>query len=140
MSRISYSIAPSSDPFNIFTINGTGHIQLGRYLDREHQRIHTIKIIATDGGSPARSATCSLLVKVTDINDNPPYIKRPSQALLQENDPPRIVTELIFGDEDDWAAGHGPPFHIAMDGEADPDIKNSFKINFNPGIVFCYIT
>ncbi|XP_078532937.1 protocadherin Fat 4 [Lissotriton helveticus] len=57
-----------------FTINpSTGQIISSALLDREARENYTLVVVATDGGSPhAMSSSTSVLVSVTDVNDNPP--------------------------------------------------------------------
>lgn len=61
-------------PSNTFTIDDqTGEIHLTRELDYEQQREYLLVVSAEDLGTPARlSSTMSLVMKVKDVNDNPP--------------------------------------------------------------------
>lgn len=58
-----------------------GGVSLRRVLDREGEAAHRVLVLAVDGGEPARTATATLLLTVTDVNDNPPHVSGP--ALLQ---------------------------------------------------------
>uniref|UniRef100_A0A8C5P425 FAT atypical cadherin 4 n=1 Tax=Jaculus jaculus TaxID=51337 RepID=A0A8C5P425_JACJA len=68
---ISYSIIGGNSPF---TINpSTGQIITSALLDRETKDNYTLIVVATDAGSPeSLSSSTSVLVTVTDVNDNPP--------------------------------------------------------------------
>lgn len=57
-----------------FTINpSTGQIITSALLDRETKENYTLVVISSDAGSPeALSSSTSVLVTVTDVNDNPP--------------------------------------------------------------------
>ena len=47
-------------------------------LDREVQDLHQLKIVAEDGGSPARTGSVLVDVVVTDVNDNGPQFTKNS--------------------------------------------------------------
>ena len=49
-----------------------------RALDREFEDRHTLKLIAYDGGVPAKSATATVVVTVLDSNDHSPVFDRPN--------------------------------------------------------------
>ncbi|XP_071987316.1 cadherin-23 isoform X2 [Engystomops pustulosus] len=64
--------------FEIRLTNDTyGEIFLMKSLDRELQEVHTLKIQASDNGSPPRRTDFTLTVNVIDVNDNPPIINSP---------------------------------------------------------------
>lgn len=57
-----------------FTINpSTGQIITSALLDREAKENYTLVVVSSDAGFPEPlSSSTSVLVSVTDINDNPP--------------------------------------------------------------------
>lgn len=57
-----------------FTINpSTGQIITSALLDRETRENYTLVVVSSDAGSPGPlSSSTSVLVTVTDVNDNPP--------------------------------------------------------------------
>ncbi|XP_075697796.1 cadherin-23 isoform X1 [Rhinoderma darwinii] len=64
--------------FEIRTTNNTyGEVYLVKPLDRELQEVHSLKIQASDKGSPPRRTDYTLTVNVMDVNDNPPVIDSP---------------------------------------------------------------
>ncbi|KAM4702929.1 cadherin-23 [Rhinophrynus dorsalis] len=64
--------------FEIRTTNTTyGEVFLIKTLDRELQEQYTLKIQASDSGSPPRRTDHTLTLNVLDVNDNPPIIDRP---------------------------------------------------------------
>ena len=63
--------ATESVPFSILDPS-TGIITLTNSLDFEVETQYQVAVIAFDLGSPSLSATASLIVQVTDVNDNPP--------------------------------------------------------------------
>uniref|UniRef100_A0A8C7B7C3 Cadherin domain-containing protein n=1 Tax=Neovison vison TaxID=452646 RepID=A0A8C7B7C3_NEOVI len=72
--KISYTFLHASEDIRkTFEINPvSGEVHLRSCLDFEVIQFYTIRIQATDGGG--LSEECTLLVKVIDINDNPPEV------------------------------------------------------------------
>ncbi|OCT88385.1 hypothetical protein XELAEV_18017015mg [Xenopus laevis] len=71
------------------TFNGNSkliEIVLQKPLDREQKSLHRLVLTAVDGGSPAKSATAQVSVRVMDTNDNTPYFDKSTyKASLPEN-------------------------------------------------------
>ncbi|XP_075466718.1 cadherin-23 isoform X5 [Ascaphus truei] len=64
--------------FEIRTTNNTyGEMFLIKTLDRELQDQYSLKVQASDSGSPPRRTEHTLTVNVLDVNDNPPVISSP---------------------------------------------------------------
>ena len=80
--------------FDIVRVNGI--------LDREEIGKYNLTVIATDKGSPPRSATGFLIIHVNDINDHEPVFEKSEySAILSELAPPgTYVASLIASDED----------------------------------------
>ncbi|XP_029970047.1 protocadherin alpha-C2-like [Salarias fasciatus] len=61
---------------------------LTKTLDREQQAVHNLILTAVDGGTPARSGTASVIVRVLDTNDNAPrFEKNSTKVTISENSP-----------------------------------------------------
>uniref|UniRef100_A0A672G816 Cadherin domain-containing protein n=1 Tax=Salarias fasciatus TaxID=181472 RepID=A0A672G816_SALFA len=61
---------------------------LKRNLDREQQSVHNLILTAEDGGTPARSGTASVIVRVLDTNDNAPKFEKTNMNVkILENSP-----------------------------------------------------
>ncbi|KAM4586900.1 protocadherin alpha-C2-like [Fundulus diaphanus] len=61
---------------------------LKKTLDREERAIHNLILTAVDGGTPARSGTASVIVRVLDTNDNAPtFDKSVYDVKIMENSP-----------------------------------------------------
>lgn len=66
-----------------------GALSLVRPLDREQRAEHFLTVVASDHGSPPRSATQLLTVSVADVNDEAPAFQQQEYSvLLRENSPP----------------------------------------------------
>ncbi|KAK0145976.1 Cadherin EGF LAG seven-pass G-type receptor 1 [Merluccius polli] len=73
--RVDYDMEPlfdskSGDCFQMDS--DTGGVTTLRPLDRETKDTHVFKVLATDNGTPKRSATAYLTVTVSDTNDHTP--------------------------------------------------------------------
>ena len=70
-----------------FSINSTsGIIRLAGELDREDVSEYVITVAARDGGKPERSSSCTVIIVVTDENDNPPKIANTELRLTLAED------------------------------------------------------
>lgn len=137
-----YAIAPSSDPGRRFAVDSTGRVRLQRGLDREASPHHTVLVLAMDRGEPPRTSTATLLITLSDINDNAPHVASPDGIFVTENSGPQHVADLTLDDPDDWSLGHGPPFSVTLDSHAPRHIKETFAVDFDqskclPEAFFC---
>ncbi|XP_047482155.1 putative neural-cadherin 2 [Penaeus chinensis] len=129
--EVHYSIAPGSDPGRRFVVDSVGRVRLQRLLDREAAARHEVRVLAVDEGAPPRTATATLSLSLTDVNDNAPHVAHQDPILVPENTRPGHVATLALDDPDDWSLGHGPPFAARLDDNAAPDIKNTFAVEFD---------
>lgn len=75
-------------------------------------------------------------VTVTDVNDNPPFLKSPREVKVVENsEGVREVCRVTFGDPDDWGQGHGPPFTVELDARAPDHVRRLVSVTLDPGTV-----
>ncbi|XP_005723290.2 protocadherin gamma-C5-like [Pundamilia nyererei] len=59
---------------------------LAKVLDREKKAVHKLLLTALDGGSPVRSGTAQITIRVLDINDNVPAFEKTSYKVsVSEN-------------------------------------------------------
>ncbi|KAF7702291.1 hypothetical protein HF521_001574 [Silurus meridionalis] len=74
-------------------------------LDREQTAEYNITIMAKDGGLPALSSTKTLLVKVSDINDNSPRFERETyDSHIPENNSPSLILLSVKAYDEDLGA------------------------------------
>ncbi|XP_074866163.1 protocadherin alpha-C2-like [Carettochelys insculpta] len=76
-------------------------------LDREQSALQRLVLTAVDGGSPARSGTAQISVRVLDTNDNAPVFDRSTYAvkLLENAAPGTLVVRLNASDPDEGSNG-----------------------------------
>ena len=72
--EIIYSIADDLNNRGKFGIFPDGRIYLKDHLDRETQAYHSIRVKATDFGTPSRSSDATVVIYVVDENDNDPVL------------------------------------------------------------------
>ncbi|XP_006891276.1 PREDICTED: protocadherin beta-14 [Elephantulus edwardii] len=104
--KISYTLFHASEDIRkTFDINAvSGEVHLRTLLDFETVQSYTINIQATDGGG--LSGKCTLLVKVKDINDNPPEVTMSSVTnRIPENTPETLVAVFSVRDQDSGENG-----------------------------------
>lgn len=96
--------------FGIFP--NSGSIYLKETLDREDNDKYSLIVVATDNGSPIRSSTCKVIVKVLDANDNDPkFSQRLYEFTVEEN------------------LGRGSP--VGTMTAADKDLGNNASLRYN---------
>ncbi|KAL1139416.1 hypothetical protein AAG570_006400 [Ranatra chinensis] len=82
--RLTYRLLGEPREFGMFP--NSGWVYLRSSLDRESRDRYSLKVAATDNGSPPATATALLTVTVTDANDNDPVFGRDSyQFTVEEN-------------------------------------------------------
>ncbi|XP_033868538.3 protocadherin-8-like [Acipenser ruthenus] len=76
-------------------------------LDRETQSSHVLELVATDGGSPSRSGTTNINIKVKDFNDNSPVFDQSSFSVELNEDAPVgfLLLDLNAVDADEGLNG-----------------------------------
>ncbi|XP_036704673.1 protocadherin alpha-12 isoform X7 [Balaenoptera musculus] len=87
--QVTCSLMPYS-PFKLVsTFKNYYSLVLDSALDRESVANYEVVVTARDGGSPSLSATASVSVEVSDVNDNAPAFAQPEYTVfVKENNPP----------------------------------------------------
>ncbi|KAI3356273.1 hypothetical protein L3Q82_017518 [Scortum barcoo] len=80
---------------------------LMKELDRETQSSYTVELVATDGGSPRRSGSTKITIKVSDFNDNSPVFDQNSFSVSLPEDAPvgALILDLNAVDADEGLNG-----------------------------------
>ncbi|XP_062976958.1 protocadherin Fat 2 isoform X2 [Elgaria multicarinata webbii] len=117
--QITYSIVVGN-PLGHFIIDPkAGQIHIAKHLDREEISSYSLKVRAMDNGQVALFSDATVLIRVSDVNDNPPrFFQLNYSVAVQENSPVGTsVLELIMSDRD--SPENGPPysFHITEGNE-----------------------
>ncbi|XP_066601005.1 protocadherin-like wing polarity protein stan [Prorops nasuta] len=95
----------STENFPIAVNTDTGWIVTTKHLDREHRSAYQFTVIAADSGDPPKSASATVILTVTDVNDNDPYFEPKNyEVVVSEDDPPGTsVTTVTATDPDEDA-------------------------------------
>ncbi|ETE68948.1 Protocadherin Fat 3, partial [Ophiophagus hannah] len=112
--QISFSII-SGDQNNEFSIDpGLGLIKVKKRLDREQVSGYSLVVQAQDSGNPPLTATVTVNVDISDVNDNSPVFTPANYtAVIQENKPVGTsILQLVVTDKD--SLHNGPPFTFAI--------------------------
>ncbi|KAM4621848.1 uncharacterized protein ACJ7VT_006145 [Polymixia lowei] len=84
----------TSEPFDLDSRTGKLTVKSG--LDFEEKQVYEIKVLAADKGAVSLSTHCNVIVRVQDVNDNPPEIDVTSiSSQIPEDAPPGTVVALI---------------------------------------------
>ncbi|XP_028817903.1 protocadherin Fat 4 isoform X2 [Denticeps clupeoides] len=125
-SRFSYNIK-SGNNNSSFSINRvSGVIFVNNPLDREKWAFFNLTVIAVDEAIPPATGTTSVVVTLTDVNDNAPVLM-PNEGFVRENQPHGTVVATLYAEDDDIPPNQGPftywltsstgkPFSLTSDG------------------------
>ncbi|XP_076148864.1 protocadherin alpha-8-like [Alosa pseudoharengus] len=105
-------------------------------LDRELESHYDITITATDLGQPPLSATETLTIEVSDVNDNrPEFAENPLELYLRENNSPGASILSVSASDKDLNENAAIVYHIVR-GEGTQNDQSSFlNINSETGSV-----
>ncbi|XP_075756152.1 protocadherin alpha-C2 isoform X3 [Pelodiscus sinensis] len=97
-------------------------------LDREQSATQQLVLTAVDGGSPARSGTAQISVRVLDTNDNSPVFDRSTYSvnLLENAAPGTLVVKLNASDPDEGSNGE---VLYSFSGYTPPKVRQLFAID-----------
>lgn len=72
--QVTYFIRSGS--MDDFSIGSDGVLVVSGILNREETQSYVLEVVASDRGTPLREATCTVNIRVTDVNDEPPQFNR----------------------------------------------------------------
>ncbi|XP_012583222.1 PREDICTED: protocadherin beta-14 [Condylura cristata] len=133
-----YTVSPNSH-FHIKTRqNGDGkkypELVLDRELDHEEENELRLTLIALDGGSPPKSGTTLVLIKVLDINDNAPEFPQKLYEVQITEDTPVGSWIITISAKDLDAGNYGKISYTLL--HASEDIRKTFEIDPISGEVY----
>ncbi|XP_064550681.1 cadherin-23 [Drosophila montana] len=120
-----------NDIFSISTHQGKGILRLQRELDYEKKSLYQLRILAIDRANqgPVNTGTAAILVKVKDIEDQPPeYVEVQAVARIAEDAP--VGTKVLRVRAIDGDRGINNPIAYALDG------NDLFDIDTHTGVVY----
>ncbi|XP_027133906.1 protocadherin alpha-7 isoform X16 [Larimichthys crocea] len=112
----------------------TPSLILQKPLDRESVKTHVLLLTALDGGKPPRSGNMTIIVDVSDVNDNPPVFTQDSYTVqLKENSPlGTTVIQVIATDLDDGSNGE---VVYSYGNDVDAQATTRFDLNSETGVI-----
>ncbi|XP_053542773.1 protocadherin gamma-C5-like [Ictalurus punctatus] len=107
---------------------------LEKALDREKQSTHNLVLTALDGGTPARSGTTTIIVRVQDYNDNSPVFEKPSYKVkLPENTARETVILTVKAKDAD--EGVNSELIYSFEPSTPTNIQNLFSVDPENGAI-----
>ncbi|XP_023791920.1 protocadherin gamma-C5-like [Cyanistes caeruleus] len=137
---VSLEISPDV-PFAIRSLQNHFSLVTQKSLDRESTSQYAVELIAQDGGSPALTTTLTLLLNISDVNDNPPRFSQPSyEAFLQENNPPGSLLCTVSASDPDAGDNSRLVYSIESGQVQDAPISSFVHINPDNGNLYAQRT
>ncbi len=127
--RITYTLG--RDARGLVEIDSrTGVIRANSVFDYETKPFIKFGVTATDGGSPARSASATVKLEIQDINDEPPRFSRPVYSFVTfENQAPGTDIGGVAAHDVD-----NPPYDVfSFSIRAKGIARDAFTIDSNSG-------
>uniref|UniRef100_A0A8C4H9Y7 Cadherin domain-containing protein n=1 Tax=Dicentrarchus labrax TaxID=13489 RepID=A0A8C4H9Y7_DICLA len=108
--EIEYSLskALARKVYDIFELDRlSGQIKLKGKLDFEDSEIYKLDIDASDKGTPPLIGGCRVIVKIKDVNDNPPEIEVTSlsNTVSEDSKPGTVISLISVTDKDSGVNG-----------------------------------
>ncbi|XP_066437538.1 protocadherin-8 [Eleutherodactylus coqui] len=105
---------------------------LMKELDRESQSAYTLELVAMDGGSPSRSGSAMVNVRVLDFNDNSPVFERNTVTVELMEDAPVgfLLLDLNAVDPDEGSNGE---IVYGFSPQVSQEVRQLFKIDPKSG-------
>ena len=128
---VQYSVEGGWD---VLAVNAVDGVILRGALDREGPggTIGVARILGVDRGLPPLTATATLTITLTDVNDSPALLLPPVIFYVTEDAVPAHLGILTANDEDVWALGHGPPFIFSLAPSNPQYIFDLLSLQFDP--------
>ncbi|XP_065814629.1 protocadherin-19 isoform X7 [Labrus bergylta] len=117
-------------PFRLQEYESFSTILVDGRLDREQKDTYNLTIQAEDSGIPPLRATKSLVVKVTDENDNPPHFLKPHyQEMVMENNLPGSCLLAVSAEDPDLGMNGTVSYSIVPGEIKHMDVNTYVSIN-----------
>ncbi|XP_037531491.1 protocadherin gamma-A11-like, partial [Nematolebias whitei] len=112
----------------------TPSLVLEKPLDRESVKSHVLLLTALDGGRPPKSGNMTIIVNVSDVNDNPPVFSQESYSVsLKENSP--VGTTVIQINATDPDEGSNGDVFYSFGKDVEPRARALFSLNPETGVI-----
>ncbi|XP_077330311.1 protocadherin gamma-C5-like isoform X4 [Lithobates pipiens] len=134
--EIQLSMSPQL-PFRISAVKNHYPLITDGNLDREKIHQYTIELTATDLGTPALSAKMTVIIRVSDVNDNAPaFTQSTYNAFIKENSDPGTLLCTVSATDADEGVNSDLVYSI-VETQIDGSSVSSFVyINSNTGDIY----
>nr|XP_043895505.1 protocadherin alpha-6-like isoform X18 [Solea senegalensis] len=115
--------------YDIFELNKlTGEITVTGAVDYEEKDMYELGVEAFDKGTPPLTGECRVIIKVKDVNDNPPEIEITSlsDTVSEDSKPGTVVSLLSVKDKD---SGLNGKMISQITNDVPFELKPSYKEN-----------
>ncbi|XP_044060694.1 protocadherin alpha-3-like [Siniperca chuatsi] len=108
--EIEYSLSKTlaRKVYDIFELDSlSGQIKMKGALDFEESEIYKLDVEASDKGTPPLTSRCRVIVKIKDVNDNPPDIEVTSlsNTVSEDSKPGTVISLISVTDKDSGVNG-----------------------------------
>ncbi|XP_020498271.2 protocadherin alpha-8-like [Labrus bergylta] len=115
--------------YEIFELDSlSGQLHLKGTLDFEETEIYKLDVQASDKGTPPLTSRCRVVVKIKDVNDNPPRIEVTSlsKTVTEDSKPGTIVALISVMDKD---SGINGKILTTINNDVPFELQPSYKEN-----------
>nr|XP_020442166.1 protocadherin alpha-3-like [Monopterus albus] len=130
-SEIEYSLGKTlkKNVYDMFELDKlTGVIKVKGLVDYEENDIYKLDVEASDKGTPPLTGECRVIIKVIDVNDNPPEIEVTSlsNTVSEDSKPGTLISLLSVMDKDSGVNGK---IIASITSDVPFELKPSYKEN-----------
>ncbi|XP_068613955.1 protocadherin alpha-8-like [Brachionichthys hirsutus] len=125
----SFSKTLKKNVYDVFVLDKlTGEIRVKGSVDYEENNIYKLDVEASDKGTPPLTGECRVIIKIIDVNDNPPEIEVTSLSNTVSEDvkPGTIISLISVRDKD---AGLNGKIISSLTSDLPFELKPSYKEN-----------
>ncbi|XP_028444581.1 protocadherin alpha-8-like [Perca flavescens] len=115
--------------YEIFELDSlSGQLKLKGVVDFEESEIYKLDVQASDKGTPPLMSRCKVIIKIKDVNDNPPEIEVTSlsNTVSEDSKPGTVISLISVTDKDSGVNGK---IISRITEEVPFELKPSFKEN-----------
>ncbi|XP_053893414.1 protocadherin gamma-B5-like [Malaclemys terrapin pileata] len=125
-------------PFKILSSSNNYYkLVTDSFLDRERTPEYNITITATDNGSPPLSTQKTILLQISDINDNAPVFEKPSYtAYVPENNPSGASVFSVKASDRDLDRNARLTYSILSSNLEELPLSSYISINSQTGAIY----
>ncbi|XP_070819202.1 protocadherin alpha-8-like isoform X27 [Chaetodon trifascialis] len=130
-SEIDYSLGKTLKKkiYDIFELDKlTGEIRVKGIVDYEENDVYKLDVEASDKGTPPLTGECRVIIKIIDVNDNPPEIEVTSlsNTVSEDSKPGTVISLLSVTDKD---SGINGKIISSITSDVPFELKPSYKEN-----------